>query len=167
MNQDAKNILWRQLGAAIDMLENAITSCPDRVWGDRIDWHEYWYLASHTLFWLDHDMSDADPDFAPPEPFDMCEIDPKGVLPPRIYTKEELLTYLDYGRQKCRKVIAALTEEDMTRPCVKRPHLTAVELMYYTMRHVQHHTAQLHYIQRIKIDSAPRWVGATKTPLED
>ena len=27
--------LWQQLGAAIDMLENALLACPDELWSDR------------------------------------------------------------------------------------------------------------------------------------
>ena len=41
MDTACKETIWRQFGAAIDMLENAITACPDKVWGDRIDWHEF------------------------------------------------------------------------------------------------------------------------------
>jgi hypothetical protein len=29
------DVLWRQLGAAIGMLEDAITACPDALWSDR------------------------------------------------------------------------------------------------------------------------------------
>ena len=40
-------------GASIDMLENAIQSCPDELWGDRARQPEFWYVAYHTLFFLD------------------------------------------------------------------------------------------------------------------
>lgn len=161
-----KTTLWRQFGAAIDMLENAIRACPDHVWGNRVGWYEYWTYASHTLFWLDYYLSDQDPNYTPPEPFTLCELDPDGVLPPRVYTRDELLDYLAYGRAKCRRVIAALTEEEMTRLSLKRPGLTAIELLLYNMRHVQHHTAQLNLLLRQKIDSAPRWVSIAAGPLE-
>ena len=45
--------LWPQFGAAIDMLENAVLACPEEIWSDRARRPEYWYLAYHTLFWLD------------------------------------------------------------------------------------------------------------------
>ena len=50
---DWKRDVWRQFGAAIDMLDNAITACPDAVWDDRSRQPEFWYLAYHTLFFLD------------------------------------------------------------------------------------------------------------------
>ncbi len=32
-------IIWRQFGAAIDMLENALRRCPDRLWVTRL-WND-------------------------------------------------------------------------------------------------------------------------------
>ena len=69
-------ILWRQFGAAIDMLENAINACPDRVWGDpskppqgsSISGVGFWYVAYHTLFWFDFCLSESTDSFVPPAP---------------------------------------------------------------------------------------------------
>ncbi|MEE8149733.1 MAG: DinB family protein, partial [candidate division Zixibacteria bacterium] len=90
-------IIWQQFGAAIDTLEKAINHCPDKVWSDRSGYHEFWYIAFHTLFFLDYYMSGTDLSFAPPEPFTLSELDPSGLLPDRVYTKEELLKYLEHG----------------------------------------------------------------------
>jgi len=36
MDENFKTILGQRFGAAIDMLENALTACPDNLWnGDR------------------------------------------------------------------------------------------------------------------------------------
>ncbi len=167
MDTTWKTIVWRQFGAAIDMLENALIACPDRVWGDRPGFSEFWYLAYHTLFFLDYYLSDLPDEFAPPAPFGLEELDPAGVLPPRVYTKDELLTYLEHGRTKCRAKIAALTDETAHRHCgFERRDMSVAELLLYTMRHVQHHAAQLNLILRQKIDSAPRWVGRAKNGLD-
>ena len=61
-------VLWRQFGAAIDMLENAIVACPENVWGDRSRRPEFWYVAYHTIFFLDYYLSESEKDFAPPAP---------------------------------------------------------------------------------------------------
>jgi len=53
MNIAWKNIIWRQFGASIDMLENALLACPDELWGDRSQRPEFWYVVYHTLFFLD------------------------------------------------------------------------------------------------------------------
>ncbi|MEW5829780.1 MAG: hypothetical protein AB1846_12880 [Chloroflexota bacterium] len=57
-------MLWRQFGAAIDMLDEALRGCPDALWEKRL-WEDrpgqwvaagfsaFWYLGYHALFWLD------------------------------------------------------------------------------------------------------------------
>ena len=161
-----KDLLWKQFGGTIDMLENAITACPEKVWSDRSGFHECWYMAYHTLFFLDYYLSDPSQEFTPPLPFTLSELDPAGKLPDRVYTKAEMLTYLTYGREKCRVRIAGLTKGNEGEPCrFELKNMSVVELLLYNMRHVQHHAAQLNLLLRQRIDSAPNWVGQTKTPL--
>ena len=158
-----KTIIWQQLGAAVESLENAIKACPEKVWGDKAGSHEFWYITYHTLFFLDYYMSCTDEGFAPPEPFTLSELDPSGLLPERVYTKDELLKYLEHGRNKSRKVIDVLTEETAHKPCGFKKDLTVAELYLYTMRHVQHHAAQLNLLLRQQTDSAPEWVARAKS----
>ena len=165
MDSNWRSALWGQFGAAIDSLQKAIVACPDDVWGDRVGWHEFWYLASHTLFWLDYYLTDAPNDFQPPAPFGLEELDPKGVLPPRVYSKSELLTYLAYGRAKCRAKLAALTEKQLHHRAKSR-NLSVLELLLYGLRHVQHHAAQLNLLLRQRTDSAPQWVDRAQDPLD-
>ena len=166
-----KTTIWRQFGAAIDMLENAVRACPGELWGDpgqRPQWVSrsvvgFWYVAFHALFFLDFYLSDAEEGFVPPAPFTRDELDPAGLLPDRPYTKDELLTYLDHGRRKCRATIEALTDEKAGQRCgFARLDMTVAELLLYNMRHVQHHAAQLNLILRQNMDSAPRWVARAK-----
>src|SRR4051794_21539487 len=103
-----RSILWQQFGAAIDMLENALRACPEEIWGDRAGRPQYWYVVYHTLFFLDLYLSGSVEGFAPPAPFTLDEMDPAGVLPERVYRKDELQSYLEHGREKCRGVIDAL-----------------------------------------------------------
>ena len=42
----------------------------------------------------------------------MSELDMDGALPDRVYTKQELQTYLDYARNKCRAQIEKLQDEN-------------------------------------------------------
>lgn len=159
MNESNRTILWRQLGAAIAMLENAIVACPEALWRDRVRRPEYWYVAFHALFWLDFHLSESPDSFAPPAPFTLVEMDPAGVLPERVYTKNELLAYLEHGRAKARARIDALTDAaDARRFRFGWMDFTVTEVLLYTMRHVQHHTAQLNLILRQERDAAPGWV---------
>ena len=163
MDNNWKEILWQQFGASIDMLENAMHACPEKLWGDRTRRPEFWYLVYHTLFWLDLYLSDSAENFTPLAPFALSELDPAGLLPDRVYTKEELKKYFDHGRRKCRETIKTLTDEKARQPFkFGRIELNFAGLLLYNMRHVQHHAAQLNLILRQTVDSAPRWVVKTK-----
>jgi hypothetical protein len=164
-----KNMLWQQFGATLDMLENALRACPEPLWSDRSRQPEFWYTTYHTLFWLDLYLSDAVEGFAPPAPFTLDELDPAGLLPGRVYTKNELQIYLEHGRRKCRAKISALTDERAQQKFrgFERMDSSILELLLYNLRHVQHHAAQLNLLLRQTKDSAPRWVGKTKSKLND
>lgn len=166
MDKNLKEVIWRQLGAAIDMLENCVAACPEEVWSDRTRQPEYWYMVYHTLFFLDLYLHGSLEGFHPPAPFNMDEIDPSGILPERVYTKDEMQSYLEHCRQKSRMTIKELTDERASERC-EFPWVSMDfgELILSNMRHVQHHTAQLNLILRQKIDSAPRWVKAAKSEL--
>lgn len=163
MNTTWNAIIRQQFGAAIDMLENAMHACPDELWGDRSQRPEFWYVAYHTLFYLDLYLSNSVEGFAPPAPYNLDEMDEAGLMPERVYTKDELQSYLQHGRRKCRAMIEALTDEQARERCgFERPAVSVGELLLDNMRHVQHHAAQLNLILRQKTDSAPRWVSTTK-----
>ena len=168
MDETTRETLWHQFGAAVDMLENAMLECSEAVWSNGSGAHDFWYLAYHTLFFLDYDLSDTplETDFQPPEPFTKSEFDPEGVLPERIYSKPELLEYLQFAREKCRTLIRDLTSEKaQARFISEYRNFSRLELLLYSMRHVQHHAAQLNLLLRQGQDSAPRWVGQTKHKL--
>ena len=163
MDSEWNKILWQQFGAAIDMLENAVRACPEELWGKRSEQPEFWYVVYHTLFFLDLYLSGSVKGFSPPPPFNMDELDPAGLMPERVYTKDELLDYLEHGRGKCRATLAALTQERARERCLfSWGEMSFAELLLDNMRHVQHHAAQLNLILRQKVDSAPGWVAATK-----
>ncbi len=147
-------MLWRQFSVAIDMLGSALRDCPDELWekslwADQPDqwvaagFSSYWYLCYHTLFWLDLYLTGAEEGFAPPAPFDLVEMEAHETLP-RTYSRAELSGYLDYCRGKCQDTIGALTQEEAYRQCrFAWGELPFGELLLYTLRHVQEHSAQL------------------------
>ena len=118
-----RTALWRQFGAAIDMLENALVACPDSLWQERLwnvspppefppQFSEFWYITFHALVWLDLYLSGLpEEEFAPPAPFAKGELDSVEALPERPYSKEELRAYLASTRQKCHTQLLALTDE--------------------------------------------------------
>ena len=173
-----RDIVWRQFGATIDTLKNALVACPDALWTQRLwpapppQWFpprfaEFWYVSYHTLVWLDLYLSGVpEEDFAPPAPFAQGELDSVETMPDRPYTKEELRAYLASTREKCRATLLGLTDEQARRP-VQYPwsegqSVSFLELQLYNLRHVQEHAAQLslflgqHGIPAVDLDSVPR-----------
>jgi hypothetical protein len=166
MNEFLKTVLWQQFGASIDMLENTIRLCPANVWGDKFEFTEFWYISYHTLFFLDFYLSDGSEGFIPPEPFTLSELDPAGLFPERVYAIEELLRYLEHGREKAQKRISSLTEEKLQQHCsFGYVEGSVLEMLLDNMRHVQHHTAQLNLLLRQQINDATNWVTRTKKSL--
>ena len=170
MDTTWKTSLWQQFGAAMDMLGNAVVACPDALWRVRL-WDdielpgaaEFWYIVYHTLFWLDLYLTGTVEGFAPPAPFTLDELDPAGLLPERVYTRDELQTYLEHNRGKCRATIEALTDEQAGRRChFPWGDISFAGLLLDNMRHVQEHTAQLNLILGQNIGWSPRWVAQAK-----
>ncbi len=158
-----KTIVWRQYGAAIDTLDDVIRACPEELWRGRL-WDgpaarpEFWYVAYHTIFWIDVYLYGTEIGFLPPSPFALIEQDDEGPYPDRPYTKEELLAYLAACRRKCRTTIEALTDETAFRLCeFPWGEVTFAELMLYTMRHVQEHAAHLSLFLGQNRTSPPDW----------
>jgi hypothetical protein len=164
MDTTLKTSLWQQFGAAIDMLSDAIGFCPDQLWTavlwddpDDIRYGQFWFVAYHTLFWLDLYLTGSKEGFAPPAPFI------RGALPDKPYTKDEVRTYLHQCRQKCEAVIEGLTDEKAHQICsFEWMAPTFLELQLYSMRHVQEHAAQLSLMLGQHGISGPDWVAQAR-----
>ena len=145
MDINYRTIVWKQYGAAIDMLGDAIRLCPDHLWTadlwtdtDDVQYGQFWFVAYHALFWADLYLTGSSEGFAPPPPFI------RGRLPDQPYTKEQILAYLGECRKKCQSTIETLTDEKAQQRCVfawMEPSF--LELQLYAMRHVQEHAGQL------------------------
>ena len=162
-----KQSLWSQFGASIDTLKHAIEMWPEEYWESDT---RFFYNAYHCLIMLDYYLTiPYTGEFPSVLPFTFSEPGekPEGVLgdmvPNRIYTKTEMLTYVDSLREKCRVFISNLTEEQMRERWTEGSgeddmDYAIPEILFYNMRHVQHHAAQLNLLLRQTIDRAPSWV---------
>ncbi len=173
-----KNALWQQFGATIDMLENALLACPSthwtgRLWSDHSDQPvppeatTFWYLTYHTLFWLDLYLTGSEEGFAPSPPFTGHELDPEGFFPERVYTQDELHTYLLDLRKKCRTTLIGLSDEQahrqVTFPWTGGKPRSFLELCLYNMRHVQEHGAQLNmFLGQHAVEGLSDWVPVAR-----
>lgn len=165
-----KTALWQQFGATIDMLDNALLTCPDTLWKGHV-WSvqsdqplqpEFWYVTYHVLFWLDLYLTGSHEGFAPPAPFSF-ELEAEGKLPEQPYTRDELRAYLLSLRKKCQMTIMELTDEKASQrvafPWMTNVSFSFLELQLYNMRHVQEHAAQLNlFLGQNAVDGVSDWV---------
>ncbi len=151
--------IYQQFGAAVDSLEAAIQTCPEAIWETGKRWYQPWYLAFHSVFWLDVYLSESSSSYQPPPPFTRGELEP-GVFPERPYTQQEILSWL----QKCRGALASrlatiASPEGARRVCqLHWGEMEAVELLLYNLRHVQHHAAQINLLIRQAGSEPSPWV---------
>lgn len=167
-----KEALWQQYGAAIDALGLAVEACPAelweaRVWKDEVipEYPAYWSVCHHVLIFLDLLLTGSVEGFQPPAPFGLFELDPEGAMPEQPHTKEEILFYVKYVREKCKARIASLTEEEAKGKAstlwVKRYSLSYYEMFLYNLRHVQEHIGQLNLFLGQHDLAVPGWVART------
>lgn len=126
-------------------------------------------MAYHCLVFLDYYLTIPPNNFTSPLPFTLAESEDAivedaldDIIPDRIYSKTELLDYLQLSREKCHKLIADLTPERMNERWIEEPgnmNYSVLELLLYNMRHVQHHAAQLNLFLRKEIHNSPKWVS--------
>ena len=168
MDATLKESIWQQFGAAIDFLDVTINACPDALWcaplwktpNTKPEFAQFWYVAYHTLFWLDLYLTGAEEGFSPPAPFTLIEQDDDGPLPERVYTKNELQAYLRDCRQRCQATIESLTEDTAHRHCrFGWGECSFLELLQYNMRHVHGHASQLNMLLGQNGISAPDWIA--------
>jgi hypothetical protein len=114
MDTTFRAALGRQVGAAIDMLENAVVGCSDELWTQRLwrnppdeprrarepaEFAEFWFLAYHALLWRDLYRSGCREEDFPPASFARVGIDDAPPLVRR-HTRQALPAYHAALRRK-------------------------------------------------------------------
>ncbi|MHA7128694.1 DinB family protein [Algoriphagus namhaensis] len=156
MGKTSSELVWNQFGASIDMLIQAVRSCPLEYWEQN---QRFYYIAFHSAIFLDYYLTLPPVDFVPvlsftqKEPHERPQDAIDDLIPDSWYSREEVLNSLFQSREKCRKLIESTDlgnsalrfregEEsgDMDYPLL--------EILLYNLRHTQHHTAQLNFLLR-------------------
>ena len=149
-----QNILIAQFEAALSMTKQRIEICPDEHFEGTIGDATFRQLAYHVLFWLDHYLTYHEDAFVMSE-FNLRGGDERRPILSDGLTKEDVLAYVEFCRQKIRTSIGEETEESLRGgsgfPSIfVKSKPSRGELHLYNLRHLQHHTAQLStYLRRI------------------
>lgn len=159
MHHPFARALLGQFEASLSMLRHCIASCPDDHWDLPIAKYPFWVVAYHTLYCTDGYLIDSEDKWKPHPTFHpggMADIDAE--YPTRRFTRELLLAYVDFCRQRAIEVLGAETGATLEGPSgFARLKFSRAELHLYSLRHIQHHTGQLGaFLGRQKIASP--WV---------
>jgi len=152
-----------QYRSTLAMLRKAIELCPEDLWltGNP---NRFWHIAYHALFYTHFYLAPSDADFVPwqhhrAEYNYLGEVPLKPGYKPQIdqpYTRPELLDYQDFCVDEIEKQMAAL---DPVAPSgFYWLPFTKLELQFYNLRHLSHHTGQLAERLRTHANVGLPWV---------
>lgn len=156
-NLSIGNIIESQYKASLGMLRSAINRVPEEQWNNEEYSNPNWQIAYHILWGINFYLG------ANPEsyiPFDRAlegaeslggthdwENPDPGVVVEGHHTKEDLFTFIDFLENSLPQRIAALPLEEYSG--FEWYPYSRLELHINTIRHTQHHTAQI--IERLKV----------------
>lgn len=156
-NHAITNILASQYKAGLGMLRNVIEKTPDDQWNTEEYSNPNWKIAYHILYFTKLYLGAGYESFVAfanaiegaeslggAQDWENTEA---GVVVDGVHTKEELLSYIDELESSLQQSIATLPL-DADSGFEWYPY-TRMELHINTIRHIQHHTAQV--IERLKI----------------
>jgi hypothetical protein len=164
---DIKNAIQSQYLAALGMLEQAVVKCPEPVWNAAEDRNKFWHVAYHALFYTHLYLQDTEKDFRPwakhrDEYQFMGQVPWPPHAAPKIgapYSREELMEYLAAVKEQVQARVPKLDLEAASGfdwlPFGK------LELQFYNIRHLQHHTAELYERLGARAGIDLDWIGRT------
>lgn len=171
-----RTILKNQYHAALAMLRQAIERCPEDVWSSDKQRNAFWRIAYHALYythlylqprlesfaaWQHHQtgLQYLDNNPAPPEIDDLVELPHKPPQTGIPYTRAEVLEYWNYCDDNIDRWLDAI---DLLDPAsgFYWYKLSKLEHQLISLRHTQHHTAQLTDRVRASSDTGVDWVSS-------
>lgn len=170
-------ILKSQYHAALAMLRDGIESCPETLWSQAGPHNPYWRIVYHTLYYTHLFLQPSDTQFQPwelhqtriqhmddiPGPADTEDLYELPDRPPQTgepYNKTQMLEYwrlIDEMLDDKVDLLDVLSPESGFRynPMPKAEH------QIRSIRHIQHHTAQLSDRLRESVGKGIEWVGGS------
>jgi hypothetical protein len=164
-----KSVLKSQYHAALAMLCETLERCPDDIWTSAEHLNSFWQVAYHTLFfahlylapnqeafrhWEHHqkEVQHEDGLSGPP--------DPNNTLPliPEPYTRADVLAYWKFCDELVDGAVEGLNLHDPSSG-FSWYKVSKFEHQIISIRHIQHHTAQLADRLRSAADVGIKWVG--------
>ena len=167
--ETARTALKRQYHASLEMLREGIERCPDAQWLDTTHGNEFWQVAYHALYYAHMYLQPNLTSFQPwaesqtnvqyqdgfPGPHKAGSTLP---LMPEPYSRAQLLAFCAL----CNGMAdAAIESFDLLEPNSGFPWYTCSKLEHQiiSIRHIQHHAAQLGDRLRALEGAGLTWLG--------
>ena len=161
---DTLGVIERQYGASLAMLGHAIELCSDDLWLSENHRNRFWHIAYHVLFYTHLYVQPAHSDFKswPKHRQDYQYLGPRPGAPEETqraeipYSKPEMLEYHEFCRGE---VAARVPSLDLNAPSgFDWLPFNKLELQFYNIRHIHHHTGQLADRLRASAQVGLAWV---------
>lgn len=140
-----KEILKSQYSASLEMLRQAILSCPDPLWHSPKYTNQFWHIAYHAIFYTHFYLHSSEEAFVPWEKHHdelvSLESGQEEAGEHQPYSKEELLAYLDLCQTQMPGQVEALDLAGESG--FYWLPFDMLEIQLYNIRHVMQHTGEL------------------------
>jgi len=168
-----RSVLKSQYHAALAMLRETLDTCPDDVWSDREPTNAFWQLAYHTLFYTHLYLGANEEAFRPWERHQASVQYPSGILGrpkppstlpllPEPYTRSDVLAYWQFCDGMVDGAVDAL-DLNAAESGFSWYKVSKFEHQLISIRHIQHHTAQMMDRLRAASNIGIKWVGFHRT----
>ncbi len=167
---DFRAIIISQYLAALEMLKQAILACPEALWFDPNDHNKFSQIAYHALYWTHAYMNESEQMFQPwsghRDEYRLAGGGVAGPIAPA--SKALILEYLAFCQQQVAEKIPTM---DLDAPSgFEWVPMSKFELLLYSLRHIQHHAAELMERLWARAGIELDWVGtrpvATDNPIQ-
>ena len=162
---DYPMVINSQYLAALEMLKQTISRCPESIWNSPDDKTKFWHIAYHALFYTHLYLQDSEETFTPWSKH-RKEYQYIGHIPRapdteqetgEPYDRDSLLEYLDFCQ---RQVIERVPQLDLEGASgFDWLPFNKLELQFYTIRHIQQHTGELMERLGTRAGVEIDWVG--------
>jgi hypothetical protein len=174
MESTIRIVLWRNFSGATDMLHSILMICPDSYWAAH---RKFYYLTYHTVVFLDYYVSFPVKEFQPVLPYHLTDqadwpadaID--DVLPAQAYTRENIANAIRLIQGNAQRLICLTPSELLDSRWIQPEEIplhglcpTVVEnysiweILFYNLRHLQHHIGQLNLLLRQEMNLSAEWI---------
>jgi hypothetical protein len=156
--------------ASLEMLHHAVIKCPDSLWNDCNFKNKFWHIAYHVLFYTHLYLQESEQKFVPwSKHKDQYQF--MGPIPwpphnePKIsepYTRDDILEFLLMCKEEVDLKLDSINL--YAESGFSWLSFNKLELQFYNIRHIQHHTGQLYERLRTQFNMGPGWVAMKHIP---